>query len=543
MRPNASNSGVPRIDKGRVLRLAIALLGIAALPAVSNASASPRVLRVGSFHGIAGKYKTIQAAVDAAKPGDWVLIGPGDYHERGDRARPPGEAPPAGVLILKPRLHLRGMSRNGVVVDGTKPGSSLCSRKPGAQDFGVAQDGSRIGRNGVVAYRASGVSIENLTACNFLAGSAGNGNEIWWNGGDGSGTIGMGAFKGAYLNATSTFYDGDATAASYGLFASNSRGRGLWNQTYASNFSDSGYYEGACRQECNLTMQKAWSQYSALGYSGTNSGGKIIVKESQFDHNKDGFDTNSQNNDDAPSPQDGSCPNGARSPLTHSVSCWVLLDNYIHDNNNPNVPGSGAAGSSPVGTGVSISGGRFDTLMGNRIVHNGAWGLLLVPFPDTGTPPPIAHCEGGTQTGALGFGCLYDDWGNQVFENEFSKNGFFANPTNGDIGQITFFGGNPVNCLRRNKLPDGVSPESLLTNTCGVTGSGEINQPLLEQAECNTQILSTTPCPAGSAYPRKTKTVMHALPKAKKLPTMPSPCAGVPANPWCKALKAGKKQG
>ena len=23
-----------------------------------------------------------------------------------------------------------------------------------------------------------------------------------------------------------------------------------------------------------------------------------------------------------------------------------------------------------------------------------------------------------------------------------------GNPTNGDIGQITFFGGNPVNCLR-----------------------------------------------------------------------------------------------
>jgi hypothetical protein len=262
----------------------------------------------------------------------------------------------------------------------------------------------------------------------------------------------------------------------------------------------------------------------------------LIVKESEFDHNKDGFDTNSQNNDDAPSPQDGSCPNGARSPITHTTSCWVLTNNYIHDNNNPNVPGSGVAGSAPVGTGVSITGGRFDTVMDNRIVHNGAWGLLLVPFPDTETPPPVAHCEGGTQTGSLGFGCLYDDWGNQVFDNRFSENGFFGNPTNGDIGQITFFGGNPVNCFRANKLPDGFSPSTLLTvgATCGTTGSGgDINQPLLEQAECNTQILSTTPCPAGSSYPRKSKTVMHALPKAKKLPAMSNPCAGVPANPWC----------
>lgn len=512
--------------------LTAALLAAALLPAAS-AGASPSVLRVGSFAGVRGQYRTIQAAVDAAKAGDWVLVGPGDYHERGDRVHTPGEVPPAGVLIQKPRLHLRGMNRNGVTIDGTKPGSSRCSRKPAAQDFGVSRNGSRVGRNGVVAYKASGVSVENLTVCNFLAGGGENGNEIWWNGGDGSGLIGMGAFRGAYLNATSTFYAGEETAATYGIFTSNARGPGVWSQTYTSNFNDAGYYEGACRQECNLTMRKGWAQYSALGYSGTNSGGNLIVEESEFDHNRDGFDTNSQNNDDAPSPQDGSCPNGGRSPITRSISCWVFTRNYVHDNNNPNTPGAGTAASSPVGTGISISGGRFDTVQENRIVHNGAWGLLLIPFPDTDTPPPIAHCEGGTQTGSLGFGCLYDDWGNQVFDNRFSQNGFFGNPTNGDIGQITFFGGNPVNCLRGNKLPDGVSPESLLNNTCGAIGSGEINQPLLEQVECNTQILSTKPCPAGSEYPRRTTVEMHALPKARKLPTMPNPCTGVPANPWC----------
>jgi len=513
--------------------LGAAILVIAALPAPNSAAAQPRVLRVGDYHGLRGKFRTVQAAVDAARPGDWILIGPGDYHERGDRVHAPGAVPPAGVLITKPRLHLRGLDRNTVVIDGTKPGSARCSRKAAAQDLGVAENGSRIGRNGVVAYKASGVSIENLTVCNFLAGGGENGNEIWWNGGDGSGRIGMGAFRGAYLNATSTFYDGEETASTYGIFTSNARGPGLWSQSYASNFNDAGFYEGACRQECNLTMRRSWAQYSALGYSGTNSGGKLIVKESEFDHNRDGFDTNSQNNDDAPSPQDGSCPNGGRSPITHSTSCWVFMDNYVHDNNNPDVPGAGVAGSSPVGTGVSISGGRFDTLLDNRIVHNGAWGLLLVPFPATETPPPVAHCQGGTETGSLGFGCLYDDWGNQVFGNKFSKNGFFGNPTNGDIGQITFFGGNPVNCLKSNKLPDGVSPEALRDHTCGTIGSGEINQPLLEQAECDTQILSSKPCPPGSEYPRRTKVKMHSLPSPKKLRTMPDPCAGVPSNPWC----------
>jgi hypothetical protein len=516
------------------VNIAAGLLGVAALLAIGGADAGARVLRVGSLRGVRGQYGSIQAAVDAAQPGDWVLIGPGDYHERGDRIHKPGEAPPAGVLIRKAHLHLRGMNRNMVVVDGTKPGAAKCSRKRGAQDFGVAREGKPLGRNGIVAYRANGVSIENLTVCNFLGGGSDSGNEIWWNGGAGSGRIGMGAFRGTYLNATSTFFGGNETAAAYGIFASNSRGPGLWSHDYASNFDDSGFYEGACRQICDLTMQRSWAQFSALGYSGTNSGGRLIVRESEFDHNQDGFDTNSQNNGDAPSPQDGSCPDGETSPVTHTESCWALIGNYIHDNNNPNVPGAGVAGASPVGTGVSISGGRFDTVMGNRIIHNGAWGVLLVPFPDTGTPPPIAHCEGGTQTGALGYGCLYDDWGNQIFDNRFSRNGFFDNATNGDIGQITFFGGNPVNCLRANKLPDGVSPESLLKVSCGQLGSGQINQPLLEQVECNTQILGERPCPTGSSYPRQTKVLMHPLPSPNRLPTMPDACAGVPPNPWCR---------
>ena len=82
-------------------------------------AASARVLRVGTYNGITGQYATIQAAVNAAKPGDWILVGPGDYKEQGYA----GETEPAGVLITTANLHLRGMNRNTVVVDGTKPGA------------------------------------------------------------------------------------------------------------------------------------------------------------------------------------------------------------------------------------------------------------------------------------------------------------------------------------------------------------------------------------------------------------------------------------
>lgn len=62
----------------------------------------------------------------------------------------------------------------------------------------------------------------------------------------------------------------------------------------------------------------------------------------------------------------------------------------MHDNNNPNVPGAGSAAAGPVGTGMSLSGGRNDTILNNVFTNNGAWGIILVPYPDSGPP-----CTGG----------------------------------------------------------------------------------------------------------------------------------------------------
>src|SRR5438270_3611078 len=103
----------------RRLALALALpAALCCLPAAAHA-ARHRVLLVGSYHHQRGGYRTIQAAVDAARPGDWILVGPGDYHEQADRRAARGPQPdhtPAGVVIAKPRIHLRGMNRNRVVV-------------------------------------------------------------------------------------------------------------------------------------------------------------------------------------------------------------------------------------------------------------------------------------------------------------------------------------------------------------------------------------------------------------------------------------------
>src|SRR6201995_296562 len=178
------------------------------------------VLRVGTYLGIPGQYSSIQAAGDAARPGDWVLIGPGDYHETGNRV-PPGaggdDAAGAAVLVTTPNIWIRGMDRNAVVLDGTKPGAPQCSSAPADQNLGpLDSSGLPTGRNGLIVFKASGVSVENLTACNFLSGDLTPGDEIWFDGGGSSGTQKIGSWRGAYLSATSSYYGGENQNTQYG---------------------------------------------------------------------------------------------------------------------------------------------------------------------------------------------------------------------------------------------------------------------------------------------------------------------------------------
>jgi hypothetical protein len=515
------------------------LLGGFALTACSSSgTSSSTVLLVGSYHGKAGQYDSIQAAVNAAQPGDWILVAPGDYHEADDahlnskRALSTGDH--GGVVVHTSDVHIRGMNRSGVIVDGTKPGSSTpCSADPKEQNFGPFVDGKSQGRNGIVVWKANDVSIQNLTACNFLGGAGDSGNEIWWNGGDGSGKVGLTGYSGAYLTSTSSFFSTEATAAQYGVFSSNAAGPAGWNQIYGSNMNDSGMYVGACHQVCDVTIDHAWMENNALGYSGTNSGGAVVIENSQFDDNEDGVDTNTQIAGDPPPPQDGACPGGATSSITHTHSCWVFIHNDVHDNNNGNVPEAGSAAAGPIGTGMTLSGGRNDTVMDNTFSNNGAWGILFVPYPDSGTPSLHQKCAAFGGFEISGLGCVFEPEGDALMGNTFVNDGYFGNPSNADFGQILLHTGLASNCYADNNAPRGSAPPNLeqLQPTCGVTStSTNSDTTLLAQVECDTRLAT---CPPGATYPPQTG--VHLAPLPAGLPTMAKPCSGVPTNAWCPA--------
>jgi hypothetical protein len=547
------------------LAVVCAALVTASAPSASASGRSgPAVLYVGTFHSIvtpaASTFPTIQGAVDAAKKGDVILIAPGDYHETGDtgsNAPTPADVQDGwygGVDITTSGLTLRGMDRSSVIVDGTVAGAPTpCSSAAGDQN-----SLGGLGRNGVLVWKAKNVSIANMTVCNFIAGSGSSGNEIWWNGGAGSGKIGLKGYSGSYLTATSTYFANSdpsnlnvcSTCALYGIFASNSK-NGTLDQLYANNFADSGLYVGACLRTCNATVTNAWMEDNALGYSGTNSGGQIIIKNSIFDNNKEGLDTNTALTGDPPPPQDGRCPGKTTSSITGTNSCWVFMNNMVEDNNNPNVPIFGTAGLGPTGTGMTVSGGRNDTIMNNEFLRNGAWGLLFAPYPDSNTTSDRKTCKatGGTVATSLGLSgvsCLYDPEGDKLLNNKFSGNGTFGNAGNADYGNLLISGHEPVNCFSGNTRWDSnfatesgpaVSADAkpaLTPSTCGSLTSktgllgANTDLTLLIQAECDSGVLSTG-C-TSAVYPHPTGVVMQPLPS---LPSMPNPCLGVPANAWC----------
>lgn len=196
-------------------------------PGPRGGALTPVAVASGITRHVPKDYPTIQAAVDAANPGDLILIAPGVYKEE--------------VTVTTPSIVIRGESRNATIVDG---------------EF--------VRGNGIAVY-ADAVAVENMTARNAVL------NGFYW--------TGVTGFRGSWLTA---YNNGD-----YGVYAFGATD-GLFEDSYASGSPDSGFYIGEC-YPCRIVVRRVVAEHNALGYSGTNSGGQMYVVSSIWRNNRVGI--------------------------------------------------------------------------------------------------------------------------------------------------------------------------------------------------------------------------------------------------------------
>jgi hypothetical protein len=267
----------------------------------------------GATLNVPDDYGTIQEAVDAAAPGDLVLVGPGTYEE--------------AVNVETDELTIRGLDRNEVILDG-----------------GFELD------NGIRVVGANGVAIENMTARNYTN------NGFFWTGVEG--------YRGSYLT---TYRIGD-----YGVYAFDAT-QGLIEHSYASGSPDAGFYIGQC-YPCDAVIDDVVSEYNGLGYSGTNSGGNLLIVNSTFRNNRAGI-----------------VPNSGSYELCYPERDTTVVGNLVYSNNQPDTPAIDVA-LLAMGNGILTAGGVGNTIERNRVYDHDLTGIGLVPFPEEDAnddiPPP-----------------------------------------------------------------------------------------------------------------------------------------------------------
>ncbi|MGZ6590272.1 MAG: right-handed parallel beta-helix repeat-containing protein, partial [Solirubrobacteraceae bacterium] len=182
------------------------------------------------------EYPTIQAAVDAAQPGDLVRVGPGTYREQ------------VVVGPAKRDIVIRGTDRNRVILDG------------GA--------GTRFNS---IAVHADGIAVENLTVRGYAS--------------DG---ILFTPPKDVpdQLNGWRTSFVTAANNGLHGIEALRSRG-GTIDHSLASGHGAAGFRIGNCRP-CDSLVTDSVAERGMAGFEGSDSGGNVVVARSSFRDNRVG---------------------------------------------------------------------------------------------------------------------------------------------------------------------------------------------------------------------------------------------------------------
>jgi hypothetical protein len=299
----------------------------------------------------------------------------------------------------------------------------------------VVLDGQLELDNGIRVLGATGVAVENLTAVNYTA------NGVFF-----TGTTG---YRASFVT---TYRTGD-----YGIYAFDST-EGQIDNSHTVGSRDGGVYIGQC-YPCEALIDRVLSEHNGLGYSGTNSGGNLLIVNSTFRNNRAGI-----------------VPNSGSYELCYPERETTIVGNLVYSNNQTDTPAIDVALLAQ-GNGILLPGGVRNLVARNRIFDHNRTGIGLVPFleedPNDDLPTPeewsTPCAEQKNQTPAMPSGALL--W--NAYENEITGN-VVSDSREADLAVAS--AGDDIstfrNCFAGNEFATSAPLDLQALAPCDGTGSG-----------------------------------------------------------------------
>jgi parallel beta-helix repeat protein len=345
-----------------------------------------------------GPGQSIQIAVDAAFPGDRIMVQPGTYHEIG-RSCPTDPTKVCAVVVSKDDISLIAEPRSeqlAILESAGAQYNGIVFARPGSDTAQCLNNATQHIRRAKV----SGFVVRNFDGSGiFLACVDG------W-------TISSNAVNDNKL---------------YGIFPVLSSG-GWINRNVATGSHDTGIYVGQSR---DVHVNNNVAHDNVSGFELENS------QDVEVDHNE-------------------SFNNTAGILLFNLPGDAVMtsqnnrvLENFVHDNNSPNtciIPGDDVC-LVPPGLGIASFAGDHNLIANNRVTHHGTAGIVLADICTALQLPPACN---------LGFDPLPEN--TRIEFNTVEGSGF--NPAPGLPGaDLVWTGTGTGNCWLHNVASVLVPPQ------------------------------------------------------------------------------------